>query len=197
MEMIEVLKKFLIFFFSLFLIILSLSFISSLSFLFFFTIIPLAWAGCSFAPWVPTKKRDLKRVFELANLKEGERVYELGFGDGRFILEAVKKYNVKGYGVEIIPFFYLYVLLRRFFLKNKKNLVLKWGNLFNVDLSPADVVYFWGLPETIEKKLKAKLERELKPGTRVISYVFEIKGWKPERVSLKEGEVPIFLYKKS
>ena len=192
--MIEVLKKILIFLVSLFLIILSLSFLSYLAFLIFFAVIPMAWAGFSFAPWVPTKKRDLERVFQLANLKEGEKVYELGFGDGRFILEAVKRYNVKGYGIEIVPFFYLYVLLKRFFLKNKKNLVLKLGNLFNLDLSSADVVYFWGLPETIEKKLKAKLERELKPGTRVISYVFEIKGWQPEKVSLKEGQVPIFLY---
>ena len=194
MEMIEIFKKFLFFFFSLFVIIVSLSFLSYLSFLILFAVLPLAWGGFSFAPWVPTKKRDLERVFELANLKEGEKVYELGFGDGRFILEAVKRYNVKGYGIEIVPFFYFYVWLRKLFLKNKRNLVLKMGNLFNFDLSPADLVYFWGMPATIEKKLKAKLEKELKPGTRVISYVFEIKGWKPEKISLKEGQVPIFLY---
>ncbi|MGB9598593.1 MAG: hypothetical protein ACPLZH_01985 [Minisyncoccales bacterium] len=192
--MVEFFKKILIGLFLLLSSLFSLSFIVSL--LFLMVLAALFWAWISFAPWVPTRKRDLKRIFQLAELKEGERVYELGFGDGRFILEAVKKYKVKGFGVEIIPIFYFYVWFKSLFLKNRKDLVLKCGNLFNVDLSSADLVYFWGMPETIEKKLKSKLERELKPGCRVISYVFEIKGWKPDKVSKLEKEVPIFLYSK-
>ena len=183
-------KGFLIYFLSLF------PFFSKiLGFLFLFFLIIGAWAGFSFAPFVPTKKRDLERIFQRADLKKGEKVYELGFGDGRFILEAVKRYKVKGVGIEINPFFYLFVWIKRFFLEDKKNLILKWGNLFKENLSEADVVYFWGMPNTLEK-LKKKLERELKPGTRVISYVFEIKGWKPNFIDRQPKEVPIFFYQK-
>jgi len=183
--------------FSNFLVFLSSLFLFLIQFFIFTFFINFAIGYFSFAPFVPTKKRDLKRVFELANLKEGELVYELGSGDGRFLFEAVKKYKVKGVGVEILFHLYLWCLIKRFFFKDKKNIQFKWGNLYEEDISKADVIYFWGMPKTIEKKLKKKLEKEAKKGCKIISYVFEIPGWKPEKVSWPKGEVPIYLYIKN
>ena len=74
--------------------------------------------------------------------------------------------------------------------------IIKWKNLFKEDLSRADVVYFFGLPKSIKNKLKKKLERELKPGARVVSYAFTIPDWdivvkdKP-----REKDTPVYLYK--
>jgi hypothetical protein len=67
--------------------------------------------------------------------------------------------------------------------------------LFKTDLSKADIVYLFLMPETI-KKLRPKLEQELKPGARVVSYVFPFKDWKPEKVLERtEKDLPVYLYR--
>jgi len=151
--------------------------------------------GFSIAPWFPTKKEDLERIFEMANLKKGEKIYELGCGDGRFLFEAVKRYDVKGVGIEISPYLYLCCEIKKIFFNKKENISFKLGNFLNINLAEADVVYFFGSERTM-KKVKEKIEKELKEGSRVISYAFEIEGWIPEKVSKKENELPIFLYVK-
>ena len=151
--------------------------------------------GFSIAPWFPTKKEDLERIFEMANLKKGEKIYELGCGDVRFLFEAVKRYDVKGVRIEISPYLSLCCEIKKIFFNKKENISFKLGNFLNINLAEADVVYFFGSERTM-KKVKEKIEKELKEGSRVISYAFEIEGWIPEKVSKKENELPIFLYVK-
>ncbi|PIR93278.1 hypothetical protein COT99_01645 [Candidatus Falkowbacteria bacterium CG10_big_fil_rev_8_21_14_0_10_43_10] len=155
----------------------------------------LAMAALSFAPWVPCWKKDLGRIFKLAGLQKGEVFYDLGCGNGRTVFYAAKHYNARAIGVELALPLYLWCKLRHLFYINR-GVTIKWKNLFKEDLSRADVVYFFGLPKSIKNKLKKKLERELKPGARVVSYAFTIPDWdivvkdKP-----REKDTPVYLYK--
>ncbi len=144
--------------------------------------------GLSLAPWVPLRKRDIKRVLRLANLKPGQVFYELGCGDGRLIRSIPD--NITAIGLEINPLLYLYSKLR------SRNKIIKLKNLYKEDLSTADVIFVFGMPEKIAKKLKAKLIKELKPGTKIISYAFEFKDWQPvTQDKPNKKEVSIYLYK--
>lgn len=157
-------------------------------------LISAALAGVSFAPWVPTWKKDLPRIFKLANLQPGEIFYELGCGNGKVVLYAYRNFQVKAIGLEISLPLYLVCKIRQLFNFSPR-LSFKFKSLFREDLSKADVVYFFGMPKPLKQKLKQKLERELKPKTRVISYVFPIEGWQPDVVDKPaENEVPIYLY---
>jgi SAM-dependent methyltransferase len=159
----------------------------------FIVFLTFAYAGISFAPWVPTWKKDLPRIFKLAGLKPGEIFYDLGCGNGKVVLYAHKNFQAKAIGLEISLPLYLACKLRQLFNLNK-NLVFKFKDLYSEDLRQANVVYFFGVPDKLDK-LKVKLERELKPGCRVISYVFPVIGWEPAEISKPEPvDIAIYSY---
>lgn len=148
----------------------------------------------SFAPWVPCRNRDLKRIFRLAGLKSGQNFYDLGCGDGKIVFFAAANFQAKAIGLEILWPLYLICRLKLIFRRGD-SVNFKLKNLFKENLSPADAVYFFGMPNSINKKLSVKLKRELKPGTKIISYAFSLAGWIPAAVD-KPGpdDLPIYLY---
>ncbi len=159
--------------------------------------LPILLAAFSMAPWVPTRKTDLKRVNELLDLKPGEVFYDLGCGDGRIChYVASKNPDVKVYGFELAYPLYIWSKIKQIF-HPKKNLTIKLKNVFNLDLSGADAVYLFGLRKTLNDRLKDKFEKELKKGARIFVYDDEIEGWE-----LKETnrpvimDVPIYVYEK-
>lgn len=156
-------------------------------------LLTLAYAGVSFAPWVPTRISDIDRIFELAQLQDGESFCELGCGTGRVMFTAADRYNVSTSGYEIAAPLWGYAKIRQL-LNKKKNAKVFYKSLYKADLSNADVVYFFGMPKKIQKKLVKKLEKELKPGTRVISYVFPIDSWEPTSVDQPDNSLPIYVY---
>ena len=160
------------------------------------SLLTIAVACVSFAPWVPMRNKDLKRIFKLADLKQGEIFYDLGCGTGKVIMYANKNFKAKTIGVELaLPLFLICKI--RWIFNGDKNLFFKFGNLFKEDLRKADAVYIYGMPHTIKNKLREKLEKELKPGARVISYVFSIDGWQPATVDKPSNkDVSIYLYKR-
>lgn len=139
------------------------------------------------APFVPSKKEKIKTILELANIKSGEIVYDLGSGDGALIFEAAL-HGAQTVGIEINPFLVLYsrFLAGRIGLKNRA--AIKWMDFRKFSLSSADVVFLYLWPDT-NAKLREKLERELKKGARIVSNSFPIKGWTP--LQEKNG---VFLY---
>jgi hypothetical protein len=159
--------------------------------LIFILLLPMAIAAKSFAPWIPISSSDLDRLFSVIKLKTGEIFYELGCGDGRVCLYAGKNYKNTIIGLELALPMYLICLLRNRY----KNVTFKNANLFSTDLSKADVIYMYGLPRIINSRLKPKLEKECKPGTRIISYAFMIDGWKPVLTNKPTSkDLPIFVY---
>jgi len=169
--------------------------ITSLIFLMvFFCICCFAIAAASFAPWVPTWKKDLPRILKLADLKSGQKFYELGSGTGKVSLYISKHSSAQIIGLEIALPLYLFCKAKQF-IAGKNNLVFRWKNLYKQNLSDADVIYFFGTPKPLAKRLKQKLEKELKHGAKVISYVFPIEGWDPKVIDKPSpNDVDIFLY---
>lgn len=150
----------------------------------------------SLAPWFPCKTKDLKRILDISKLKKGEVFYDLGCGDGKTVLYIANNCDVKkSVGVELSWPMYLVCKFRQFLSKNKK-LEFRFANLYNTDISDADVIYVWGMINTLTEKFVQKLKSQAKPGTRVISYVFKIKGLVPiiiDKPSKKDTTIYMYI----
>ncbi|HUQ90871.1 MAG TPA: methyltransferase domain-containing protein [Bryobacteraceae bacterium] len=135
----------------------------------------------SLAPYVPSPQAIVDRMLEAAQLKQGETIFDLGCGDGRILITAAQKFRAKGVGVELSPKLARLArgMIRQNGLQNTVSVIE--GNLLEADLSTADVVTLYLLTES-NSKLRPNLEKYLKPGARVVSHDFEIRGWKPVRV---------------
>lgn len=154
----------------------------------------LTYAARAGAPWVPTWKRDIDRLATLLDLKPGERFFELGCGDGRVSIELAKLSGAHATGVELSLLQWLVAQIRRV-LGHHKNVTFVLGNAFNVDLTNADAVYLFLMPATY-KKIRPKLERELKPGARVVTYVWPMPDWTPTRVDTFVKAPSLYLYQR-
>ena len=94
-------------------------------------------------------------------------------------------------GIDINPFWVLWTRAKIVLFRSRAKVKVIWGNFFNHDLRRANVVTLYLFQDT-NNRLKPKLERELKPGTRIISYIFTFDGWKLEKV---DHESKIYMYK--
>jgi SAM-dependent methyltransferase len=159
--------------------------------IFFIFVAFTVYAASRSAPWVPTRRKDIERFLNFVEMKPGEKFYELGCGDARLSIAAVKKYGVQAIGVELSVPQVIAALIRNWLAKT--HVKIKWANLFEVDFFEADIVYLFLMPE-IYAKIKPKLERELKPGARVVSYVWPIVGWKPQKIDQIDGKLKLYLY---
>jgi cyclopropane fatty-acyl-phospholipid synthase-like methyltransferase len=142
------------------------------------------------APWAPTSKRIVQKMLIIAKVCPDDLLVDLGSGDGRIIIRASMEFGARSLGIEINPLWVLWTRLKviTFGLRNKSKAV--WADLFKVDLSDADVVTLY-LHQGTNDKLREKLERELKPGARVVSHVFTFKGWTATKVDEIEH---VYLY---
>lgn len=145
-------------------------------------------------PPIPTPEFVVDRMLEAARIKPGETVYDLGSGDGRIVITAAQKYGVKAVGVELRPDLCDKARdrIRELGLDDKVSIVQ--GSALHVNLSAADVVTMYFLTSSNER-LRPNLERWLKPGARVVSNQFPIKGWKAaETVHVKSGAMEHTIY---
>jgi len=135
----------------------------------------------SLAPFVPSPPYVVEKMLWLADLKPGEILFDLGCGDGRIIISAAQKYGVRAVGVEMSDRLAKEAVQKVHESGLEKSVEVIQGDLMGIDLRKADVVTLY-LTSSGNEKLKPKLERELKPGARVISHDFEVYGWKSLRV---------------
>ena len=140
----------------------------------------------SLAPYVPSPQQIVDRMLEAAQLKPGETVYDLGCGDGRILVTAAQKYQVKAVGVEISEHLVKSTndTIKRLNLQDQVKVI--HGDLLHVNLEPADVVTIY-LETGSNDLLRPNLERELKPGSRVVSHDFMVPGWKPSHVETMDA----------
>lgn len=143
-------------------------------------------------PYVPTRQKYVKNIIKLLDLKEGEKVYDLGCGDGRFLSEASKITKTKAIGYETAPIPFFLAKLRQLFSTSKFDVLMK--NFYNTSFEQANVIYCYLGPETMQK-LAPKFQKECKKGTRIYSNSFSIKSIKPKQTWKKNGTIPnLFLY---
>ena len=150
----------------------------------------MLWPLAIGAAYSPSSMKVVQNMLNMAEVGEEDVVYDLGSGDGRIVIEAAHKYHALGVGVEADPLRVIWSRLKIIRLGLGQQVKIIWGNLFHQNISPATVVvlFLWG---RTNEKLKDKLQEELKPGTRVVSYVWKFKGWIPVKVDKKER---IYLY---
>jgi ubiquinone/menaquinone biosynthesis C-methylase UbiE len=148
------------------------------------------------APFVSSPQEIVTKMLEAGKLKPGETLYDLGSGDGRIVLAAAQQFRAKAVGVELSERLARYSADTISKLGLEKQASVLHADIFEVDLSPANVVTLY-LMRDANDLLRPKLERELKPGARVVSHDYEIRSWKPvavEQVEAYKRTHNIFVY---
>lgn len=133
------------------------------------------------APYVPTPLPVVRHMLNLAQLKPGEVFFDLGAGDGRTVIMAAKEFGARAVGVELREDLAKRALSTIYEEGLQDRITIVNGDMFNVDLSSADVIFLY-LTTSANEKIKPKLETELKTGARVVSHDYEIVGWRPLKV---------------
>jgi protein-L-isoaspartate O-methyltransferase len=141
----------------------------------------------SIAPFVPSPMDVVRRMLELAELKPGEVLYDLGCGDGRIVLMAAKDFGSRAVGVDLNSMLINEARNKTEKLGLSESVRFIDGDMFEVDLRPADVVTMYLLTAANEK-VRPKLESELSIGARVVTHDFPITKWSSQRRIYFEGE---------
>jgi len=140
------------------------------------------------APNLPTPQLVVQKMLEAGHVKAGETVYDLGSGDGRILIAAVQQFGARGVGIEILP-----ELCRKSRQHIKElgledRITIVEGSALHADLRPADVVTMCLLTASNERL-------RLKPGSRVVTNEFPVKGWRPFAVAhVREGSMEHIIY---
>ncbi|MDD4777821.1 MAG: methyltransferase domain-containing protein [Fermentimonas sp.] len=137
-------------------------------------------------PYVPTPQKVVDGMLELADVKKGEVVYDLGCGDGRIVITAAKDFGATGIGVDLNPERIEEANANAVEAKVENKVTFHQGDLFNFDFSKADVLTLYLLPD-VNLKLKPKILAEMKPGSRVVSHAFTMGDWEPDESITIEG----------
>ena len=143
-------------------------------------------------PYVPTPEEVVDEMLKVANVTKDDVVYDLGSGDGRIVITAVKKYGAKrGVGVDINPERIREANANAQAAGVTDRVKFVEQDLFEMDLKDATVVTLYLLPD-VNLKLRPKLLRELKPGTRIVSHAFDMGDWTPEKTLTVDGRSVYF-----
>lgn len=147
------------------------------------------------APYVPTPHKVVSKMISMADLQGNEVIYDLGAGDGRLLIAAKKKHpDITAKGFELSPPVYLAALIR--IRQSKQDVSMQMKNFFPQDVSDADCVFLYLMPGAM-KTLAKKFEKELKPGTKIVSHAFVFPDRKPiksMKVPWLQGEKDLLLY---
>jgi ubiquinone/menaquinone biosynthesis C-methylase UbiE len=133
------------------------------------------------APGVPSPQNVVEKMLEEVGVKPNEMVYDLGSGDGRVVITAAQKFGARAVGVEISAKEVKASRERIEDAKLERRVRILEGDLLEVDLSEADVVTMYLLTSSNDL-IRPNLEKYLKPGARVVSHDYPVRGWQPNRV---------------
>ena len=157
--------------------------------------------GGKLAPYYPTPETIVQKMLQLGSLKAGEKMFDLGSGDGRIVIIAAQKFHAEAVGVELDKDLAKQSLAKIQKLGLEKNAHIINGDLLKQNYSSADLVTVYLLPESIDNKVQPVLDKQLKKGARVVAHDFEFKAWTPEKVEniADDGEGrshTLYLYRK-
>ena len=141
-------------------------------------------------PWVPTREKRIRKALQLVKLQPGETLYDLGAGDGRVLLIAAREFGASAVGIEIGPVQCALGWLRIWFSGSRHKVRIRCANYYKSDVSNADVIFVYATSSQTSRLLPL-LERQLRPGARVVSIAADFPDWQPKLV---DRELLIFVY---
>ena len=141
-------------------------------------------------PPVPTKPERIQKALKLANLQPNETLYDLGAGDGRVLLIAVRDFGAKAVGLEIGPIQCALIWLRVTANGFGNQIQVRWENYYKADLKDADIVFVYATSKEVVK-LAPHLEMQMKKGARLVSISADFPEWEPQDFDDREL---IFVY---
>jgi tRNA A58 N-methylase Trm61 len=131
-------------------------------------------------PYVPTPPDVVETMLKLGDVKKGDILFDLGCGDGRIVIMAAQKFGARGTGVDIDPERIKEAVSNARQAGVSDQVRFLEQNLFDADFHEATVVTLYLLPD-VNMKLRPKLLKELKVGTRIVSHQFDMGDWKPDK----------------
>ncbi len=137
-------------------------------------------------PYVPTPQHVVDEMLRLGGVKKGDFLIDLGSGDGRIVVSAARDHGARGIGIDLNPERIQEANANAKAAGVTDKVEFRQGDLFEQDLSKADVLTLYLLP-SVNEKLKPKLLRELRPGTRVVSHSFDMGDWQPDKTVEVDG----------
>lgn len=151
------------------------------------------WTLLIGAGYDPTPMEKVYKMLDLAEVNKEDVLYDLGSGDGRIIITAAKRFGAKAVGIEADPFRFLLSWLLILLSGQSGRIKLQFGNFFKKNLNDATVVTVFLYGPT-NNKLIEKFRKELKPGTRIVSYVWAFDDWELEN-TLPEDRIYLYVIK--
>jgi predicted RNA methylase len=153
------------------------------------------------APYYPTPETIVEKMLQLGGLKAGEKMYDLGSGDGRIVIVAAQKFHAMAIGVELDKDLAKKSADRILKMGLDKNAHIVSGDLLKQNYGSADLVTVYLLPDAVNNKVQPLLDRQLKKGARIVAKDFDFHNWTPEKVEniADDGEGrshTLYLYRK-
>ncbi|HSW50871.1 MAG TPA: methyltransferase domain-containing protein [Bryobacteraceae bacterium] len=139
------------------------------------------------APYYPTPETIVEKMLQLGGLKAGEKMFDLGSGDGRIVIMAAQRYHADATGIEFDRDLWRQSSDRIRSLGLSKTVRIINGDILKQDVSSADLITVYLLPASNEK-VRPMLEKQLRKGARVVAHDFEIAGWEPVQVQQIEDD---------
>lgn len=141
--------------------------------------------------YLPTPPEVVAEMLRMANVKAGDVLYDLGSGDGRIPIAAARQYGIRAVGIDIDPERIDEANFNAHTAGVTDRVRFIHGDLFEADISEASVVTLY-LLDSLNERLRPKLLRDLKPGTRIVSHAFRMGDWKPEKTATVSGNTIYF-----
>lgn len=138
--------------------------------------------------FVPTPPAVVDTMLEMAGVRDGDVLYDLGSGDGRIPVTAAKKFDLRAVGIDIDPQRIKEARENAASAGVEDRVTFRQEDLFKADFSEATVVTLY-LLNTLNEKLRPRLLAELKPGTRIVSHAFRMGDWEPEETRNVDGNM--------
>ncbi|MBI5221384.1 MAG: hypothetical protein HY979_01085 [Candidatus Magasanikbacteria bacterium] len=140
-------------------------------------------------PFLPTHRKQARKMMDMAQIKPGMKMIDLGSGAGRLLFLAANM-GAQATGYELNPFLFIWTKFVIFLTDKKDRVKVFYRSIYEADIADADVIFLFLYPPHM-KKLEAKIFSEAKPDVKILSYVFQFHNYKP--IANEQG---IFMYKK-
>jgi hypothetical protein len=159
--------------------------------------VPTMYVMITGAPFVPTQMAQVRRMLKAADIKKGDRLYDIGAGDGRLVHHAKTEYGADSIGYEYSPLVWTWSKILNLFWRSGAK--LRYGNMWKQDFSDADFIVCYLLPKAMNR-FKKEIWPTLKPGCKIISHAFSVPDLKPDKKLPRNRDQklgPVLIYRKT